>query len=187
MPLTAAQSLRMEYEYNLGQFFSRMAKENSKGIALRMAKDKSVTFLELEKESNRIALFLRSKGIATGQVLGILNNKTCTAYATMLACLKEGIIYANLDPKSPVERFKKMLDLCQPQAVFYSSRDNHSLINEVPKGTWVPIDYSALDFKEQIQELAWEEWAGNSTVTANTSAYIMFTSGSTGFPKKLMD
>lgn len=176
----------MRYEYNLGQFFSRMAKENSKGIALRMAKGKSVSFLELEKESNRIALFLRNKGIATGQVLGILNNKTYTAYATMLACLKEGIIYTNLDPKSPVERFKKMLDLCQPQAVFYSSMDNHSLINEVPQGTWVPIDYSDLDFKKQIQELAWEEWLGDTTVTSNHPAYIMFTSGSTGFPKGVL-
>ena len=44
----------------------------------------------------------------------IFNNKSKLAFASMIACLKIGIIYTNLDVTSPIERLMKMIDTCQP-------------------------------------------------------------------------
>jgi D-alanine--poly(phosphoribitol) ligase subunit 1 len=64
--------------------------------------------------------------------------------------------------------------------------DSHGLLNEVQNGTWFNVDYSSLDLKEQIQKSAIGDWSLNSSVTSTHPAYIMFTSGSTGFPKGVL-
>jgi len=104
--------------YNLGQLFSFIAKQNSNRIAIILNENK-ITYQELHNLSNNIAEFLIFKGLKRGDVVAIFNNKTETSLAIMLACLKIGIIYTNLDHNSPVERFKKMIDICQPNLFFY--------------------------------------------------------------------
>ena len=125
----------MSYVFNLGQFFSSIAHKNASHIAIKTLNSEYFSFIELEKASNRVANYIIGEGIKKGDVIAILNNKTFTAYALMLACLKVGVVYTNLDPKSPVERFKKMIDVCRPKWVFYSVADGHAIVNEVQTGS----------------------------------------------------
>jgi D-alanine--poly(phosphoribitol) ligase subunit 1 len=171
------------YIYNLGQLFSKVALENKSRVAIKSVQEETFSYDELEKKSNQIAYLLSNFGIKKTDVIAILNNKTFTSYALMIACLKLGVIYTNLDPRSPFERFKRMLDVCNPKLLLYSGFDNNSIINELEGIALEKIDYSSKHFQDDLASMPDLQDKSNQFVTSNNPAYIMFTSGSTGFPK----
>lgn len=173
----------LAYEYNLGQFFSRIANRNPNSIAIKTTNDECMSFHDLDVISNRIAHYLANIGISKNDVIAILNNKTFASYALMIACLKTGIVYTNIDPKSPVERFKKMLDVCNPKCIFYSGTEQFDIINTIESKELTVIDYSTTQFQLGIHKQADGIPQQNIDITSSNAAYIMFTSGSTGFPK----
>jgi D-alanine--poly(phosphoribitol) ligase subunit 1 len=176
----------LTYEYNLGQYFSRIAKENLNAVAIKTSMHVSLSFQEMEVMSNRIAHYLADSGIRKNDVITILNNKSFTSYALMIACLKIGAVYTNIDPKSPVERFKKMLDVCKPKCLFHAV-DAHidNIKSLVSSHVWV-IDYTSPQFEININKQEGNMPQLNREVTSSNPAYIMFTSGSTGFPKGVL-
>lgn len=175
--------MRGEYEYNLGRLFDRISRDNSERIAVKPIGKQPVTYQELNIQSNEVSKFLLKNGVRRGDVVVILNNKTALSYSIMIGCLKIGAIYSNLDPKSPVERFDRMVETCQPKVMFYASTD-HKISDEFGSEEIQMIDYSSEEFSSSLSELDGENLPlYNSEVTSNTPAYIMFTSGSTGFPK----
>lgn len=163
--------------YNLGQAFSSIASRND-GIAIKYVDGEVCSFSTLETLSNQIANDLMQRGIQKKDVIAILNNKSNRSYAIMIACLKIGAIYTNLDPKSPEERFEKMLSICQPKLTFYF--EDQKLLNENSENA---INYESDDFLNRINNQENSFPSLNSEVEGSNPAYIMFTSGSTGFPK----
>ena len=53
--------------------------------------------------------------IKTYDVVGIFNTKTIIGYATMLACLKMGATYTNIDEENPLVRIESIIDTCHPK------------------------------------------------------------------------
>lgn len=174
---------KASYEYNLGQYFSRVTHLNSMSVAIIATNGDYITFQELENLSNKIAHFIENSGIGKNEVIAILNNKTFTSYALMIACIKTGVIYTNLDPKSPVERFNKMLDVCCPKLLFYAGNEHVDTISRIKPAKVSLIDYTSEQFQAEINKQLSEIPRLNTDVTSSNPAYIMFTSGSTGFPK----
>jgi len=167
----------MNRTYNLGQAFSQIAAQND-AIAIKHVDGERCSFSTLERLSSQIAYYLVEQGIEKNDVIAILNNKSNTSYAIMVACLKIGAIYTNLDPKSPEERFEKMLGICQPKLKFYF--EDQKLLDEGSDGA---INYESQDFLNHIQNQQDTLPLVNIRVKGSDPAYIMFTSGSTGFPK----
>ena len=169
------------YKYNLGLLFNKIANEYERNICIKTMDEKVFTYKQINELSERIASLVFKSGIFKRDVIAIVNNKSVEAFATMIACLKIGVTYINLDPNTPIERLKKMLHIGNPKAIF-TFDENANNIKTV--GYPVPhFNYSASDFKDKIQQykpIAHEIVNG---IEGNTPAYIMFTSGSTGFPK----
>ncbi len=170
------------YQYNLGQLFDKVARENSDKTAINLFEGNDVTYNTVNVLSNKIANFLLSKSIGRNDVVAILNNKTAMSYSIMIACLKIGAVYTNLDPKSPIERFNKMVEICNPKLLFYYS-DENNVMSEFKTDKFKSINYANPEFIKEVNVVGMDFPAYNREVTANTPAYIMFTSGSTGFPK----
>jgi D-alanine--poly(phosphoribitol) ligase subunit 1 len=170
------------YTYNLGQLFHQVAEQNNNKVAIKLDEKEHILYQELNQLSNQLAQYLTTLNISKNDVVAILNNKSAYSYALMIACLKIGATYTNLDPKSPIERFNRMIAICNPKLLFYY-QDEHSVINEFDNQQLVSINYSEESFTKKITHFNKDFTVNNTSITGNTPAYIMFTSGSTGFPK----
>ena len=109
----------MNYQYNLGIAFQNVAEKNASKHALRYPEGETYDYAWLDHMSNQIAGFLSEKNILKGEVVAIFNEKSVYAFSLMLACLKTGIIYTNLDVSSPWPRIEKIIKNSQPKAVFF--------------------------------------------------------------------
>lgn len=175
-------SISTPYVFNAGRAFSETAAAFSSRPALVMLDGSTFTYGELEALSNRIAAWLVREGVDVGDVVAIFNSKCACAYACMIACLKIGAAYVNLDPSSPPERLGKMLGTCAPKQ-FWTNGDLVSQLSVL--GDKLPrlVDYSADSLMNELALMPATFPKQNATVDGARIAYIMFTSGSTGFPK----
>lgn len=168
------------YNYNLGHAFYNIAEQYPDRNAIIYEDNKSVTFRSLNKLSNQIAQNFLEQNITSGSVVGIFHNKTVYGYAVMIACLKIGAIYVNLDYKSPLERLLKILNTCKPKIIFNDFENDAQYFSEIE----TPIqNIHEEEFLKKITEYKSENISVTDSVCSSDPTYIMFTSGSTGFPK----
>jgi D-alanine--poly(phosphoribitol) ligase subunit 1 len=168
------------YIYNLGLLFYSVSGNSPADTAIVFGEKEKITFNELNRLSNRIARYLRDQNIKRKDVVGIFHTKSKESYALMLACLKIGAIYVNLDNNSPFERLKKIIDKCNPVLLSYDQSITDLLIEDFR----IPlIDIVSEDFHNRLRSLADSDLDYTLSVCSDDPAYIMFTSGSTGFPK----
>ena len=136
-----------------------------------------VTYGELDRLSDRAALFLRRQGVRKGDRVCIRLDKCTLAYSLIVACLKVGAPYFVVDPSNPAARVAHILDRCLPRLVF-TAREPALEMSDRRVVVVDPDDqFAALD---PAGDAAFEPEA---EVVGTDPAYIMFTSGSTGFPK----
>lgn len=168
------------YIYNLGLLFFSISSDSPDDTAILFGENEKVTFNELNCLSNRIARYLLDKNINKNDVVGIFHNKSKESYALMLACLKTGVIYVNLDNNGPFERIKKIIDRCNPVLLSYDQSTTDLLIEDFK----IPlIDIVSEGFHNRLKSFSDTNLDCTSSVCSDDPAYIMFTSGSTGFPK----
>jgi D-alanine--poly(phosphoribitol) ligase subunit 1 len=164
--------------YNVGLAFERVAAVYADRTALRFDNSDSLTYAELDRYSARLARRLIQAGIGRGDVVALFVEKGHVAYGVMIACLRLGAIYTHLDPSGPVARQRRILERCKPVGL---------IVDAAP-----PAEIVAICSELQIEVLG-PEWnvdaedadplPETSHITGSDPAYIMFTSGSTGFPK----
>ena len=116
MAALLSNGLSMTHPSNLGHAFHAIAETCPDRPALRYLEG-IVSYRELDQLSNRIARLFLERRLGRGDVVAIFHDKSAEAFAAMLACLKIGLIYVNLDPDSPWERLRKIVETCAPKVV----------------------------------------------------------------------
>ncbi len=167
------------YIYNLGHKFKLVATENPNATALITEAGK-VTYKELDEQSDALAVFLMSTGITSADMVCISGHKQLQTIVCMLGALKAGIAYSVFDPESPILRLGKIFERCMPKLILCDS----SILLELKAAGFEAIDYATIKtVTSNTIENSHIIDAQLKLITANSPAYIMFTSGSTGFPK----
>lgn len=172
----------MSYSWNLGIKIGEVARANKERIALRNLDGTTIPYGQLDELSNRLATLFLERGLKRGDVAAIFHDKSSIAYASMLACLKCGIIYANLDPDSPWERLRKILHTCEPK-VFINTFHNCPHVENLTSLPGLVLHLRTHEVQDELRESSTEQPSAITEVTGADPAYIMFTSGSTGAPK----
>lgn len=173
----------LNYVYNLSQLFSKVVLENQNLCAIKDVDGIEYSYDFLNKTSNQIADFLLNLDVKQNDVVAIFNNKTILSYSIMIACLKTGITYTNLDPNSPEERLIKIIASCKPKLFFSFSDELDDVLEGIGYNKNYLLNYNTIEFKDKIASYPNENRCEIGHSTGNVPAYIMFTSGSTGFPK----
>ena len=88
-------------------FFEDIAKKYSSNIAIKYD-ETAYSYLDVNNKANELIKFLVKRGISQGDVVAIANTKKINSFALMIACLKTGIIYVNIDIEGPAERLEKI-------------------------------------------------------------------------------
>ncbi len=127
------------------------------------------TYAQLGIAVSSIRLVLKEQDVGQNPLVGLVTNDDFYTYASIIALWFEGKGYVPINTNAPVERNREVLVLAETTHVLDSSEtsiytDSHSVINTTKHHT------SALHLD-----------LNNSD--ANTLAYIIFTSGTTGVPK----
>lgn len=166
------------YTHNLAAVFNGVLLRYADKTALAFPDGSKFTFRQLDQDSDRLASLLIKSGLNKYDVCAIAGIKQYYSYATFIACLKLGVTYSFFDPESPWERLSRIFDRCEPKLVV-------GYLNQLTES--VSNDYSQINFESDvfIQDLnnATFENGWVDDVEGSAPAYIMFTSGSTGFPK----
>jgi D-alanine--poly(phosphoribitol) ligase subunit 1 len=168
------------YRFTVGQTFAAIAARHASKPALRMP-GRTVSYAELDAISNRAARLLVREGIGRRSVVGIVHTKTVEAYATMLACLKLGAVYFNLDSSNPAERLNRIFSTCRPQLIVGDDLPEAARTAAAANGARL-LDFAAPGCAAAIAT-ADAAPVEERHVTGADPAYIMYTSGSTGTPK----
>jgi D-alanine--poly(phosphoribitol) ligase subunit 1 len=165
---------------NLGVAFELVKARHGDRCALRYPESgREVSYTELGRLTDVLTDSLRASGLVVGDVLALFHDKSPESYAAMLACLRLGAVYVNLDPDSPWKRLHTILESCRPRLVLNAV---HGLACAEALRTWdgAPLlDLHALGSQSVVDEPG----VAQSVVSAHMPSYLMYTSGSTGSPK----
>jgi amino acid adenylation domain-containing protein len=141
---------------------------------------KQITYSELNANALKLAALLKSKDIANQRV-GILTQKTLSAYYGVLGALYAGYIYIPLNPKHPFKRLENIIRNAHISTIIFDESENIN-IKELQQLIDC-IDHIILPEKEIDKAIPLSE---PTPARSNDLAYVMFTSGSTGEPKGVM-
>ena len=170
------------YIYNLGLKFESITERFTNKVALTFENGEKLTYGQLNARTNQFAGYLISKGIGVRDVIAIVGIKHRDTFSLMLACLKIGASYMIFDPESPIERTMKMVNTAQPKTIVVNENQKDKFDNLTKHQKHIIID-TFEGLRNKIEGFDQENLSITHNITSDIPAYIMFTSGSTGFPK----
>ncbi|TXE12887.1 amino acid adenylation domain-containing protein [Seonamhaeicola algicola] len=157
----------------LHQLLSKQAFQTPNNLAIKLGDD-SISYLDLEKQSNQLASYLISKGVSNGDFIGVSLPRSIELVVSLVAIMKCGAAYLPLDPKYPSNRLEFMLE---DSGAKYLITSNELLTVLQPNTEILLID----TILSELGNHATKPISVN--VSINDNVYLLYTSGSTGKPK----
>lgn len=140
--------------------------------------DTRISYAELDRRANRLARFLRSKGVQAGARVGVMLKQTPDTYVTLLAILKLNAAYVPLDASFPRDRVS-FIARDAGVRLLISTSENRALLSELDLDVTLLDEEAGLIAKCSSHRLTLDEKGQPS----EQLCYIVYTSGSTGNPK----
>ncbi|HZK55802.1 MAG TPA: AMP-binding protein [Desulfosporosinus sp.] len=85
--------------------------------------DKELSYRELNEKANQLAHYIRSKGMTSNSIVGLMVNRSLEMVIGILGILKAGAAYLPIDPSYPSERVAYMLNHSHTRLIL-TDRDN---------------------------------------------------------------
>ncbi len=156
------------------ELFELQAERKPDRVAL-VFRDRRFTYAELNARANRLANFLRERGVGRGVRVGLSMDRSDDMILGFLSILKAGGAFVPLHPEQPKSRLAYLIDETRAPIVLTQMKQ----LGNLP-------DFSGEVICIDRDEARWVN--APSANLARTSSpedlvYVMYTSGSTGTPK----
>lgn len=139
--------------------------------------DDQFTYAELNVRANRLAHYLMSQGVGPEVRVGVSVERSTWAGISALATFKAGGTYVPLDANYPKDRLHHMIDVARPQLILTLSSLEDRYKDSGVKVICLDRDWDSLRSQPVTNPVS---------IGAKHSAYILFTSGTTGKPKGIL-
>ena len=151
--------------------FAFQVRERPGAVAVQSARE-TLSYAELDRRSAQLAQQLRNLGIKSGCHVGLASTRSCALIVGILGILKSGAAYLPLDPDTPAQRRRAILE------------DSGARVLVVEPGLAIeglPANCQIIP----IPTICCTQWceAPGPGPDAQDAAYLLYTSGSTGQPK----
>ena len=162
-------------EKTIVDLFQEQVLKSPKQEALRLG-NKTLTYTELNEQSNQLANHLIQKGVVNGDNVGLIATRDFNMIIGMYAIMKIGAAYVPVDPEYPLDRQGYIVK--QSSVNFVIGDDDYELKTFVEPGRFIEMKSVLLNSysKENIA----------AKIDSKQLAYTVYTSGSTGRPKGVM-
>jgi amino acid adenylation domain-containing protein len=137
-----------------------------------------LTYAQLNERANQLARHLRNHNVGVQHYVVVLMQRSLHSLVAQVAVLKCGAVYVPMDPDLPVERQAFMLSDCGARTVLSVAAAAPNLAS--PDVQWIDCSQAMHDIaRESCENLGIE-------LSSGATAYVMYTSGSTGVPKGVL-
>lgn len=165
------------HDQGLIELFQKQVEATPDRVAVSM-EETDLTYLELNAKANRLAHFLLELEIGEDERVGVYLERSPQLIISLLGILKTGAAYVLLDPHQRGERLSYVIQDANIEMVL------------VEKDLVENLNLSAIDILVMDEDVIGPDWLEvyetidpENTISRSSTAYIMYTSGSSGKPK----
>jgi amino acid adenylation domain-containing protein len=159
--------------------------------------EEHLSYVALQGLAAKIAYTILQHEHDASSLVALLAHRSKTAYASILGILGAGKGYVPLNPKFPVERTRRMLDLSGcgmlivgtegfqhlPKLLLDANRPLTVILPDLIDASGLSSDFPQHRFVPSNEMVDGNELPFHPEVSPTDIAYLLFTSGSTGQPK----
>ncbi|WP_129311568.1 amino acid adenylation domain-containing protein [Streptomyces sp. L2] len=150
--------------------FEEQVRRSPQSVAISPENGADITYAELSKRVERVAGALAGQGVGMGDIVAVALERSVEGYVAILGILRLGAVYLPVDLAFPPGRIEGILADADCRWAVTSQRYAHLL----------PSKVTAVDIGRLPQAVA-PPVPGE--LSAESPAYVLYTSGSTGEPK----
>ncbi|MEI7523648.1 MAG: Pls/PosA family non-ribosomal peptide synthetase [Mariniphaga sp.] len=160
----------------LHHLFEQTARNYFNNAAI-ISQEGNLSYNELNKKADKLAIILISKGLNPGDFVGLLLRRSPELYISLLAVLKAGGAYVPLDIAYPEDRINYILKDCSAKLLI-SNSDSYSGYENLkcPSYTFDKNTCKSINTRFSAE-------SPQIIQSTQSPAYLIYTSGSTGRPK----
>ncbi|WP_457792600.1 amino acid adenylation domain-containing protein [Pseudomonas syringae] len=159
------------------QLWDQQVESQPDALAARCL-DRTLSTRALDQAANQLAHHLIGLGVREGQPVAVLMERSLDWLTAVLAIFKAGGVYMPLDVKAPDARLQQMLSNARAKVLLCAAGDLRQTSLNVAgcQGlAWTPAQWQDLPTRRP-----------DTGLPADSAAYVIHTSGSTGQPKGVM-
>jgi len=182
--------------YLIHHYIDNYRKKDSEKLALSYPGEQ-FSYEDLWSSTNKLANILKYHNIQRQDRIAIYLKRSAKSVIAMIGSLKADAIYISIDSKTPLKRFKLIIDDCEPAAIICDHSTLDNVLESKSKLRYEPIIVlmenkekvsgelgDGIIFKDQIDNYS-NDQPEYQNIDADI-AQIIYTSGSTGTPKGVM-